>query len=156
MNYCTPEPTLPPGVAVGSLDRAARARVGPRRCCWPWRRKRQLDRPAGVAMPVPAHELKSAPAESMNAKALFKPTNTDRPDPQKRPKGALILWFLLSGSADSATPAAITEIEPSGGCSVWVKDWFCDSNQWGHLGRGQGGTVIKEKNIECFHHPWNI
>ena len=43
-------------------------------------------------------------------------------------KRAYSLGFLLSSSADSATPAVISEIEPSGGCSVWIKDWFCDSN----------------------------
>ena len=33
-------------------------------------------------------------------------------------KRAFSLRFLLSSSADSATPAVISEIEPSGGCSV--------------------------------------
>ena len=38
-----------------------------------------------------------------------------------------IMGFWLSGSIDLAT----TELEPSGGCSVWVMDWFLDSNQSG-------------------------
>ena len=46
---------------------------------------------------------------------------------------AFIQGFLLSSCADSETPAVITEIEPSGGCSVWIKDWFCDSNQSGQF-----------------------
>ena len=33
-------------------------------------------------------------------------------------RGRLSLGFLLSSSADSATPAVISGIEPSGGCSV--------------------------------------
>ena len=33
-------------------------------------------------------------------------------------KRAFSLGFLLSSSADSATPAVISENEPSGGCSV--------------------------------------
>ena len=44
---------------------------------------------------------------------------------------AFILGFLFSSSAYSATPAVIPELELSGSCSVWVKDWFCDSNQSG-------------------------
>ena len=37
--------------------------------------------------------------------------------------------FLLSSSTDSATPAVIPDLEPSGGSFVWIKDWFCDWNQ---------------------------
>ena len=37
--------------------------------------------------------------------------------------------IFLSSCVDSATPAVITEIEPSGGYSVWIKNWFCVSNK---------------------------
>ena len=43
-------------------------------------------------------------------------------------KRAFSLGFLSSSGADSASLAVITEIEQSDGCSVWIKDWFCDSN----------------------------
>ena len=42
---------------------------------------------------------------------------------------SVILFIYVRSSADSAAPAVISELEPSGGCSVWIKDWFCDSNQ---------------------------
>ena len=57
--------------------------------------------------------------------------NIDHSDLRKCPKVVLIVWFLLSSSADWAPPAAVPELEPSGSWSVWVKDWFCDSNQSG-------------------------
>ena len=36
---------------------------------------------------------------------------------------AFIMVFLLPSSAHSATPAVIPELEPSGGCSVSIKDF---------------------------------
>ena len=72
--------------------------------------------------------------------------NIDFPDLPKRPKGALVLWFLFSSSTDSATPTVITEIEQSGGCSGWVKLWFCDSKIFQALFRPVYCNIA-----ECLH-----
>ena len=44
--------------------------------------------------------------------------NKDRRASLNRTKQGVFLGIFLSISADSATPAIIREIEPSGGCSV--------------------------------------
>ena len=51
--------------------------------------------------------------------------------PQKCPKGALNLWFLLSTIAQIQQPQLLSLLDPSGGWSVWANDWYCDSHQSG-------------------------